>query len=77
MRNTLIVITAFLLMISSARAEYDWKPFEKVDAPAKVPTGYQVKGCQYYYVKDRRVYPVCKKVTGERWWWFDVTPHNG
>lgn len=79
MKTLLAAVAAFFVMAGSAYAvESDgWQPFEK-STEARVPTGYQVKGCKDYYIdKKGRVHSVCKKVVGERWWWFDALPHSG
>jgi hypothetical protein len=74
MKNILAAIAIFFTMSTAAYAEEIWRPFEKVDTPAKVPTGYQVKGYADYYIakKDGRVYNVKNRDIGTRWWWFTV-----
>lgn len=77
MKNALIALAALLIMTTSAVAEESWYPPFNKAKPVKIPTGYEVKGCKDYYIKDGRVYNVCKKQFGERWWWFDALPHSG
>ena len=81
MKKLLVAFFAIIALLASTplSAEEVWKPFEQKDAPPKVPTGYQVKGCKDYYIakKDGKVYNVCKKQVGERWWWYDVQSNTG
>lgn len=79
MKKLLVAFIMLFAMTTTVSAEEVWKPFEKKDAPPKVPTGYQVKGCKDYYIskKNGRVHDVCKKQVGERWWWFDVQSNSG
>lgn len=84
MRTLLAAFIAAIVLVAPAAAQpMDGEgmyvpPFMAKEKPAKVPTGIDVKGCKDYYIdKNGRVHNVCKKVVGERWWWFDALPHGG
>lgn len=78
MKNALVAVLALFIMASPAAAEESWfPPFLNKEKPVKVPTGYEVKGCKDYYIKNGKVYPVCEREFGSRWWWFLALPHGG